>query len=127
MLIAALVIDAKKTPDWSAARAAVEAMTQDELESIYIAIGDDVGDDVDLRGELLSAVTYCANAIESSSLCAHIQIRGANVYIIGAPSWGDAPEGTKEFILFNGSPAYEAAGFEHQIFVTVNAEEQRNG
>lgn len=133
-LLAALVIDTKKTPDWVAARTAVEAMTLQELVDVQQGVtGSDEFCELDdpeyndeekakdlasLREKMLGVVTYCAEAVAGQNrLCSHIQVRGANVYIVGAPSWGDAPEGTEEFLLFLESPAYEAAGFEHQVFV----------
>ena len=138
MLIQALVIDAKRKPDWVAARAAIEAMTVEELTPDYDELLDpneleeDAEDRSDLadyrRQELVDAVSYAEEVVlGNNNYAAQLQIRGADVYVIGGESWGDAPEGTKEFAAFIDSPAYEAAGFEHQIFVPANTEEPTNG
>lgn len=136
MLIQALVIDAKRKPDWAAARAAIEAMTVEELTPDYDELLDptekEAREEVEARAELadnrqqelVDAVAYVEQALSGDNrLVAQIQIRGADVYVIGGESWGDAPEGTEEFAAFMDSPAYEAAGFEHQIFVPASTKE----
>jgi hypothetical protein len=117
LLIAALVIDAGREPDFAAARAALDLLHQEQVEIPDQFSDHDPGTEAGLEAiseSLCDSLAELEEALQESRELASFELRGATVFLTGGMSWGDTP--TELFDTFNRLWAVPsvlaAAGFE---------------
>jgi hypothetical protein len=117
LLIAALIIERDRSPDFDAARSAIESVRPDQIEipdefcehDLETAAGLDA-----IRCDLQASIGRLEAALQDSRELASFELRGATVYLTGGMSWGDSPtELFETFTRLWAVPAVlAAAGFE---------------
>ena len=117
LLITALVIETGMTPDFDAARAAIETVSSAKIEvpDEFWDYDPDTDEGLDaIRHHLRDSLSELETALQESRELASFELHGATVYLTGGMSWGDAP--TELFETFSrlwAVPAVlVAAGFE---------------
>src|SRR4051812_8723165 len=107
MVVQALVIDARRTPDWDAARAAADAYTPQRDDDLNY-----FDDPHETLHEALVVVEQALSDGDHSAEIAALTVRGAIVYVTGGMSPGHSPTVTFEEISRIPQRVLEAAGFE---------------
>lgn len=102
-----------QTPDWMAAKAVLEALTDDQInafeESAYVYADDQPG----YRERLIADLDEIHDAWDHDRRTAYkCPLGPIDVLITGGISWGDSPDEFFDVVgRFLETPAVEAAGF----------------
>ncbi len=116
-LLATLVIDKRRTPDFAAGQAAIERLCCDDVVDADELGGEPIDEQgmAAIRRRVAEALDELECGLVSREV-EWIEVRGATVYVTGGMSWGDSPTDLFETItrLRAVKGVLTAVGFEDE-------------